>query len=334
MLWLSWRQFRGQAVVGAALLAAAAVTLGVAGASVAHMYAAAGVPGCHGSGGCAQALHQFSLLTSNATSPHVLALAGTALSVVPGLLGVFWGAPLVARELETGTFRMAWTQSISRARWLAVKLVLIGLASVALTGLLSLMVTVWSDPLNQLSLNRFSYGPFGEQGIAPAGYAAFGFALGVLAGLLIRRTLPAMAVTLLAFTAARMGFSYGGRRLLMAPLSQTSPLNVRNMGIQLSPGRKLTLFPTGGHPGAWIYSVKVINPAGQPFSGRAPHDCGLNAGPQTCIQAIGRLGLRQVVTFQPASRFWAFQWYEASVFLVAAIVLAALCVWWVRRRLT
>jgi hypothetical protein len=334
MLWLSWRQFRTPAVVGAALLAAAAVVLGVAGASVSRMYAAAGVPGCHAGSGCAHALHQFSLLTSNATSPHVLALAGTVLSVVPGLLGVFWGAPLVARELETGTFRLAWTQSVSRARWLVVKLVLVGLASVLVTGLLSLMVTLWSDPLNQLSLNRFSYGPFGEQGIAPAGYAAFAFVIGVLAGLLIRRTLPAMAATLVAFTAARMGFTYGGRRLLMSPLRQTSPLNVRNMGIELSPGGRLTLFPTGGHPGAWIYSVKVTTPAGQPFGGQAPPGCGTNAGPQACIQAIARLNLRQVVTFQPAGRFWAFQWYETGVFVLAAVAVAALCVWWVRRRLT
>ena len=334
MLWLTWRQFRTPAAAGAAVLAIAAVVLGMAGASVSRMYAAAGVPGCHAGSGCAHALHQFSLLASGATGPHVLALAGTVLSVVPGLLGVFWGAPLVTRELETGTFRLAWTQSVSRARWLAVKLVLIGLASVVVTGLLSLMLTVWSSPLNQLSLNRFSYGPFGEQGLAPAGYAAFAFVLGVLAGLLIRRTLPAMAATLVAFTAVRIGFSYGGRRLLMAPLREAGPLNLRDIGITLTDSGRLTLYPTGGHPGAWIYSVKVITPAGQPFGGQVPPGCGLNSGPQTCIRAIAGLHLRQLVTFQPASRFWAFQWYETGVFVLAAVALAALCVWWVRRRLT
>ncbi len=80
----------------------------------------------------------------------VLYLLGVAvLYVVPALIGIFWGAPLVARELETGTFRLAWNQSVTRTRWLAVKLGLIGLASMAAAGLFSLMVTWWSSPIDQ-----------------------------------------------------------------------------------------------------------------------------------------------------------------------------------------
>jgi hypothetical protein len=333
MLWLSWRQFRAQAIFGAALLAGAAVVLGLAGASLAHLYASAGVPGCHASGTCSHALRRFSALTDGAMSVHILQLAATALSVVPGLAGVFWGAPLVTRELETGTHRLAWTQSVTRTRWLAVKLILGGLASVVVAGLASLMVTAWSGPLNQLSLDRFGYGQFGEQGIAPAGYAAFAFVLGVLAGVLIRRTLPAMAATLLAFTAVRMGFTYGGRRLLMAPLRVTGPLNLRNLGLGITDHHKLTLYPSGGHPGAWIYSVQLVTPAGRPYvSGPAPRSC--DGGDfRTCLQAISQLHLRQIVTFQPASRFWAFQWYETGVFVLAALALAAACVWWIRRRM-
>ncbi|HEY1640093.1 MAG TPA: ABC transporter permease [Streptosporangiaceae bacterium] len=333
MLWLSWRQFRAQALVGAAVLAVAAVALGLAGASLAHLYAVAGVPGCQAAGGCARALRLFSASTDGAASVHVLELAATAMSVVPGLVGVFWGAPLVARELETGTHRLAWTQSVTRARWLAVKLVLVGLAGVVLTGLLSLMVTAWSSPLNQLNLDRFAYGPFGEQGIVPAGYAAFGFVLGVTAGLLIRRTLPAMAATLLVFTAIRMGFTYGARRLLMAPLRVTGPLNLQNLGLAISNHHKLTLYASGGHRGAWIYSVQVLTPAGRPYvSGPAPRSC-TGGDFRTCLQAISQLHLRQIVTFQPASRFWAFQWYETGLFILAAVALAAACVWWIRRRM-
>jgi ABC-type transport system involved in multi-copper enzyme maturation permease subunit len=333
MLWLSWRQFRAQAILAAGLLAAATVVLALAGTSLAHLYATAGVPGCQAGSGCARALHQFSIAIDGSTSVHVLQLSATVLAVVPGLAGVFWGAPLVARELETGTYQLAWAQSVSRSRWLIVKLVLAGLVAMVATGLLSLMVTAWSGPLNQLSLDRFGYGQFGEQGIVPAAYAAFAFVLGVAAGLLIRRTLPAMAATLLAFTAVRMGFTYGGRRLLMAPLRVTSPLNMRFLGLEVTNGGKLTLQPAGGHPGAWIYSVKIITPAGRPFTtGPAPHACA--GGPRACLQAIRQLHLRQVVTFQPASRFWAFQGYETAVFLVAAVALAAACVWWVRRRMS
>ena len=53
----------------------------------------------------------------------------TLVLVVPALIGMFWGAPLIAHELETGTFRLAWTQSVSRRRWLLVKMGLVGLAA-------------------------------------------------------------------------------------------------------------------------------------------------------------------------------------------------------------
>ena len=106
--------------------------------------------------------------------------------VVPGVIGVFWGAPLVARELETGTYRLAWTQSVTRARWIAVKLGVVGLASMAAAGLLSLMVTWWSSPIDRVNMTLYT--SFDQRGIVPIGYAAFAFALGVLAGVLIRRT--------------------------------------------------------------------------------------------------------------------------------------------------
>ena len=112
---------------------------------------------------------------------------------------MFSGAPLAARELETGTFRLAWTQGVTRTRWLAAKLAIAGIAAAEL---FSLMVNWWASPIHK-AMSR--YNPFTPDsfhtGVAPAGYAAFAFALGVTAGLFIRRTLPAMAVTLAVFTA-------------------------------------------------------------------------------------------------------------------------------------
>ena len=85
--------------------------------------------------------------------------------VVPALIGMFWGAPLIARELETGTYRLAWTQGVTRKRWLAVKLGLVGLASMAVAGLLSLMVTWWSSPLDRVNADPFTL--FDQRGIVP-----------------------------------------------------------------------------------------------------------------------------------------------------------------------
>ena len=128
---------------------------------------------------------------------------GVVVLVVPGLLGIFWGAPLLARELETGTFRLAWTQSISRSRWTLTKLGLLGLASMAAAGLSSLFVTWWASPLDQIGAGPFT--TFDQRGLVPVGYALFAFALGVAVGAaLIHRTLPAMGATLVAFVALRL----------------------------------------------------------------------------------------------------------------------------------
>jgi hypothetical protein len=53
---------------------------------------------------------------------------------------------------------------------------------------------------------------------------------------------------------------------------------------------------------------------------------------QQCITTISAK-FHEVVTYQPASRFWAFQTYETLLFVAASAVLAGVCVWWVRRRL-
>jgi len=86
------------------------------------------------------------------------------------------GSTLVARELETGTYRLAWTQSVTRTRWLAVKLGVVGLASMVVAGLFSLMVTWWFSPIDRVNMTVFA--TFDQRNIVAVGYAAFAFALG------------------------------------------------------------------------------------------------------------------------------------------------------------
>ena len=157
-----------------------------------------GLAACHSPGGCSALAGQ--LLDNVRGYAPFQALYWTGLYllyVVPALVGTFWGAPLIAREIEAGTLRMAWTQSVSRTRWLAANLGVGALASMAAPGLLSLMVSWWAsrvDPLDPFGMNRLQPAMFGARGIAPAGYAVFAFVLGVTAGLLIRNTVAAMAV--------------------------------------------------------------------------------------------------------------------------------------------
>src|SRR3984893_3333002 len=182
MIWLAWRQSRAQAII--ALAAVLAVTTA-------------------------------SFVWGRTDTTIRLWLSVFAV-VVPGLLGAFWGAPLVAGELESGSFRLVWTQDISRARWLAARLAVTGLAAMATAGLASWLITWWAGPLDRAGLDQF--GSFDSRDIVPVGYAAFAFALGVLLGALLRRTVPAMAATLVVFTAARLAFRLLGRPALLPPV--------------------------------------------------------------------------------------------------------------------
>jgi hypothetical protein len=342
MIWLSWRQFRGQAIVAAAVLAVLAVALAVTGFRLTHLYDTSGVAACQAHGDCGTVVNAF-LNQAKTGIYSVLFYGGIAvLYAAPAIIGVFWGAPLVTREIEAGTFRLAWNQSVTRTRWLTVKLGLIGLAAMATAGLLSLMITWWAGPIDGAlglpagrngtgGINRFTPLLFGARGITPIGYAAFAFALGVTAGVLIRRTLPAMATTLAVFTGALVTMAQWVRPHLITPLRVTLALNSDNIDQILGRSHdQLAVGATVNLPGAWVLSNQSITTNGH---ATVPGSRACASGSiQQCIAYVGRFHLRQVVTYQPASRYWAFQWYETAIFLALALVLAGVCVWRVRRR--
>jgi hypothetical protein len=286
---------------------------------------------------------------------------------------MFWGAPLIAHELETGTFRLAWTQSVSRLRWLLVKLGLVGLASMVAAGLLSLMVTWWSSPIDMVNQNRFSPSSFALHGFVPAGYAIFAFALAATVGLLVRRTLPAMAITLAGFIGARLAVTYWIRPHYMSPVTTDLPLSPSTAGFDFSGpvgGGAVSINAQAPHlPNAWVTGVSIVDKAGQaPTSSYLQHVCGsaISAGNQNAgfkgagMHSGGVLGgnvsavhagqqmqnalsqcfqtlsahYHEVVTYQPASRFWTFQTIETALFTVLALALAGVCAWWVRHRVS
>jgi hypothetical protein len=351
MIWLTWRQSRAQVLTAAAVLAAFAILLAATGPHLASLYAASAVPGCHG-GSCDTAVGAF-LGRLDVTSPYpVVYLLGIGLILVaPVITGIFWGAPLIARELETRTFTLAWNQSITRTQWLVVKLALTGLAAMAVTEALSLIYAWWADPISKaiglgnigdypdlFQGGRFSSVIFATTGITPLGYAAFAFALGTAAGALIRRTVPAMAVTLAVFAAAQVVMPQWVRPHLIPPdrtiamiASGSTPAADQAVGLDYG---NLTAVSVPGHPGAWILYSAAINRAGQPTS-TLPIACaepGQKApDPGQCLDS---LGYREAITYEPASRFWPLQWIETGIFLALALALAGLCFWRLGRRRT
>jgi hypothetical protein len=374
---LAWLQFRMQAAIAAGVLAILAVILAVTGPHLAGLYHAYVGPACHNQppppappsqppSACALSTAWFQ------GQDHILqdTLAAIVL-VVPALIGLFWGAPLAARELETGTFRLAWTQSVTRGRWLAARLGVAGLAAVAVGGLLSLMVTWWSSSLDRTYPSRFIQ--FAGRGIVPAGYAVFGFALGVTAGVLIRRTVPAMAATLAGYAGVRAAVT-ALRPHLLPPLTVAAKLSGTGLSFALSqapsritPGQPpvqavgqadLDFLGSGQWPhfvsGNWVLASNTFTGAGRPFnSTRVYCNDSLQFGQrlppayrhnpqkyaqvhyQAClVQARAYLGqLREVLTYQPAGRYWPLQAVETAIFLALALGLAGFCFWWIRRRI-
>jgi hypothetical protein len=334
MIWLTWRQFRTNAWAALAALAALAVALGLTRPSLVHLYRASGLADCHTD--CGQLADSFMRQVHAGSTGVVYWLGGGLVFVVPAVVGVFWGAPLVARELENGTHRLTWNQSVSRTRWLAVKLLGVGLATVLVAGLFSAAVTWWSAQLDSADVGRMLPSVFGARGVVPMGYAAFAFVLGVTAGVLVRRTVPAMAITLAIVVFAQVAMPLWVRPHLMPPVRTSASLDVTNLaGFGIDRDRRMFVMGRVDQPGAWVLSNQTFTPNGQVFTGPAdPQACGEQMSPKTCIQWVASLHLKQVVVYQPASRFWAFQWYETGILVGLAVLLAGLCFWWVRRRVT
>lgn len=335
MIWLTWRQFRAQAATIGVLVAALAVVL-----------LAAGRP-----------------LVGRGSAPTeadtVLYFGGiVAVYVLPGLIGAFWGAPLVARELEAGTHRLVWNQTVTRTRWLITKLAVTGLGAVAATALLSLAVSWWAGPFDAASqpstiagdtpaesiTARLSPWVFGARGVVPLGYAAFAFVLGVTVGILLRRTVVAMAVTLGVFIAVQLAMPLAIRPHVVPPVSETvmiTPTNLAKFGVNGGENRieELRVAPPAG---AWVLSNVTVDSSGravQPPSWLI--DCALPPGSgdeppaawQHCFTELADQGYRQRVTYQPAGHFWSLQAAETAIYLALSALLAGLCIRWTHHRL-
>ena len=336
MIWLSWRQFRlsGSVVAAAVALAAAVLVLTrpelVAGRNVTEQ------------------------LTPTDRTFFIAGILAVALA--PAVVGAFWGAPLVARELETGTHRLVWNQGVTRTRWLAAKLGLTVLAAAAAVGVLAGAVDRWARPLDGATGSaggslpaRITPVSFAMRGITPMSYAVFAVVLGVALGLVLRRTVPAMALTLAVFTFVQVAVPLWVRPHLLEPTRQTVPISMDTFdGLSLSDGGTVRLSVRAAGPTDWALSSRTVDPSGQvldsvPATVTACHALGGPAGggragpPQgkdpvlACVAQLDSLGYQQQVTYLPASRFWPLQWAETGLFLGLSALLGAFCFRRVRR---
>jgi hypothetical protein len=305
MTWVVWRQHRAQLAVMGAFLLAFAVLVAVTGNQLADEYHRIRTcADCSGAG--LMQGHQLARILVNLTV------------AVPLVLGVSLGTTIVGREVEQSTHVLAWTQSISRRRWLVTKVAGALLGTAVLAGTMSALVTWWSGTLNSAEGYRFEGLQFDTQNLSPVAYGLFAVALGFAAGAVLRRMLPAVGVTVVGFVAVRLFVE-----LSLRPHYRKAVLVTRS------------LFEAArDSSGAWRFGDELVDGAGHAVRGPLPM-------PEVCRAAVDRatadrcmsgLGYRVVSTVHPADRYWPFQWTEAAIFVGLAAVLVAVGAWFVLRR--
>lgn len=326
MIWLTWRQFRTQAVIALAALAAVAIYLVILGYQMRHSYDT-NIVGCLPAD-CAGARRDF-----DHAYDLPVALIGALLLGTPAVIGAFWGAPLITRELEEKTDRMVWNQSVTRTRWLAVKLTLLTLVSMAVAGLYSLLLTWSASRYDQLVGDRFNAMNFASRNITPIGYAAFAFLLGTVIGLVVRRTLPAMALTLALFAVIQVVMPIALRQHLMPPVTSIVKLDAEAISRADFFGFNENGARVGGYtmPGAWSLTSEspLFNADGTPYTAKQADECH-EGSPQAGMACIAQQNLHFSYEHQPADRYWRFQWIELSVFLGLALLLTGFGFWRIR----
>jgi ABC-type transport system involved in multi-copper enzyme maturation permease subunit len=343
MIWLAWRQFRTQVLTALAATAVLAILFAITGPGMVTRYTDSGVAGCQGADCMTLASNFLTELHTDSIYPILYELSIALILFTPAIIGVFWGAPLIAREVETGTDRLAWNQGVTRTRWLAVKLMLTGLAAMAVTEGLSLMQAWWAAPIGR-AVGVGGTGPafssewssgliFASHGITPLGYAAFAFVLGVTCGALIRRSIPAMAVTLAIFAVVQIAVPLFIRPNLF-PASHTTITAGRDISFTTSTQGSfaLTTGSLPGQPDAWVLSSGAVDATGHPVS-TIPSACTqavLNGSGASGLDCLANEGIRIAVAYEPASRDWPLQWAETGIYLALALILAGCCFWRLR----
>jgi hypothetical protein len=223
MAWVTWRQHRATLISVPAILGAVSVFLLIAGLKIHHDYAVLTACRPVRSNACQQLNSDFNM-TDWTIGNTVLIF----MNLGPALLGAFAGAPVLARELETGTFRYAWTQGFGRERWTIAKLTLLGVVIVAVTGAFSQLFSWFFQPfLAQEDLNVLSATVFATRGLGFAAWTLAAFAIGAFCGMLLRRIIPAMVVTLGSYIGLAL-LTWGVLRKHYVPSVVTSGSGLEN----------------------------------------------------------------------------------------------------------
>lgn len=339
LTWVVWRQHRA-ALAGLLLIVGlGAVAIIVTGLPIHKTYDSFISNHCmypSGTNACGNLANQFA---NYKEGPLPIAL-----HVVPVLMGVFLGAPLLAREIEAGTFRFAWTQEAGRTRWLLANLLLLGLAVAVVCVALGLLAVWWLHPFDVVGdSSRWQPGEFDVAPAALAGWGLLAFAAGVLAGALIKRTVQAMAATAVAVAAVLGLFWFKLDDLMLSIAPATAHANpIVPIGLTGPGPSAINSWTPGilGHAsGRWLVSGWYTQSGGTPMTARTYGRItdvlfgGGNSKPAPApMRWLAAHHDAFMVTYQPGTRFWDFQLAAAALLILLALALAATAVTLIRRR--
>jgi ABC-type transport system involved in multi-copper enzyme maturation permease subunit len=292
MIWVSWRQHRSQAITGLAVLCALAVYAIVLGLQMRTSFSQNNLATCLAQSlgrGCQNSVETFDQRFGSLVNIGFWSV----LLLLPGLIGAVVGATVLGREMEMGTWRLAWSQTVPRTRWLVIKLAVVGGGLIVLGAAMTLVITWYRAPMDRLT-GHFVHNAYDYEGLVLTAYILFAFGLAVLAGQLLRRTIPAMLSALVPWVAVRIVVEFVLRPHFMAPLAYTYTCTHNCSGNAI-----VDVPPVTGHLGDLL------------------------------IAAGGGYGS----TYQPASRYWAFQSIEAGIFVALTLIALGVAAWLLRRRI-
>jgi hypothetical protein len=297
MIWVTWRQHRAQVIACLVLFCVLAVLAIALGLQMRATFGDDGLPAClagSGGAGCPAAITSFVDRFGHGAETII----NLPLLAIPGFLGIVVGAPLLGRELERGTWRLAWSQTMPRTRWLFTKLGLVTGGLVVFGAAVTAVITWFRWPLDQVT-SRLQPVPFTGEGLTFTTSLLCAFGLAVLAGLLLRNTIGAMVAAYIAWEIpSAVVLLLNGPIQIPAPATMRIPCPGGCPGVAVS-----TVPPVTGHLGDFVLSV-------------------------------ARSGGELVVTYLPASRYWTEQFIQGGLFLAIAVTTLGAAVWLLHRRTT
>ena len=321
LAWVVWRRYRTTLTAIAVVLVVLSAYLVVTGLRMRSAYHAVQTCRPAHSSACQ---FQWQSFHNTYTSAGLLV---SLFLLLPGIIGGFVGAPLLARELETGTVRYAWTQGVGRMRWAVALILPAGIGVSVIMSCFGALISWHNQPLVDAGIDqRLHPSSFSVTGPAAAAWTLAAFALGVLAGILWRRVLPALGT---AF-AVWFGLAYLAATHLRphyrSPLTTTSQ--------QFSPS-DLTVDQWWTKGGAKVSDAQinqVLQTIGVQQHGSGNFSVQVGGGGVDPVQYLLSHGYTQVTSYQPDSRFWTFQWIEFGWLTLLAVILLATAFWLLRRR--